>query len=304
MNWNQLQYIITIADEKSITKAAQKLFISQPSLSLSLRSLEKELGTILFERSHGELNLTYAGTLFYEWALSTLHSQQQLTHKLSDISNNSRQLIRLGISPHRSSIMLPPILERFFCEFPNCEIQVVEQPTYILKNLLENNQLDFMIDVPNPDTINYESELLTEEKIVLAIPSRFLQSLNISTIKETVSLEETASIPYIMLSSNHVIGKLSRKICESYLFQPEVRLTCVNLETVLTLVSQQLGAAFVPDIFAKQKRFEPAIRYFSIRQFCETRQICIIYPKRLYQSKQLKVLLNLFRETVPTLYFK
>lgn len=71
MNWNQLQYVITIAEEKSITKAAQKLYISQPSLSLSIQALEKETGTPLFERNRGEMKLTYAGALFYEWAVST-----------------------------------------------------------------------------------------------------------------------------------------------------------------------------------------------------------------------------------------
>ena len=67
MNWNQLQYVITIAEEKSITKAAQKLYISQPSLSLSIQALEKETGIPLFERNRGEMKLTYAGSLFYEW---------------------------------------------------------------------------------------------------------------------------------------------------------------------------------------------------------------------------------------------
>ena len=63
MNWNQLQYVITIAEEKSITKAAQKLYISQPSLSLSIQALEKETGIPLFERNRGEMKLTYAGSL-------------------------------------------------------------------------------------------------------------------------------------------------------------------------------------------------------------------------------------------------
>ena len=102
MNWNQLQYVITIAEEKSITKAAQKLYISQPSLSLSIQALEKETGIPLFERNRGEMKLTYAGSLFYEWAISTLHSHTQLEWKLGDIVSGSRTLIRLGLSPHRS----------------------------------------------------------------------------------------------------------------------------------------------------------------------------------------------------------
>ena len=61
MNWNQLRYVLTIAEEKSITRAAQRLYLTQPSLSLSLKSLEAELGTPLFTRGPEGLELTYAG---------------------------------------------------------------------------------------------------------------------------------------------------------------------------------------------------------------------------------------------------
>ena len=115
-------------------------------------------------------------------------------------------------------------------------------------------------------------------------------------------MKSTVSFPYIMLSSDHVIGKLSRKICDTFLFHPEVRLTCVNVETALALVSQQLGIAFVPEIFAKQNRFSHGIRYFYIDEIAETRQICLVYPKNYYQSVQLKFLFDLFREIIPELY--
>ena len=142
MNWNQLQYVITIAEEKSITKAAQKLYISQPSLSLSIQALEKETGTSLFERNRGEMKLTYAGSLFYEWAVSTLHSHTQLEWKLGDIVSGSRTLIRLGLSPHRSERLLAPVLERFYSMYENCDIQIIEQPTYILRQMLEEDKLE------------------------------------------------------------------------------------------------------------------------------------------------------------------
>lgn len=302
MNWNQLQYVIAIAEEKSITKAARKLFISQPSLSLSIQSLEKETGVALFARNHGEITLTYAGTLFYEWAVSTLHSQQQLTLKLNDISENTRHLIRFGISPHRSAIMLPPVLGEFYKTCPNCELQVVEKPTFILKELLENDQIDFIIDVANPDTVNYQNDLLAEEKIVLAVPADFAVSIDSDGKRDSVSLSEMTSVPFIMLSADHIIGSMSRKICESAVFYPDIRMTCVNLETALTLVSRQLGAAFVPEIFAKQQRFYPDVRYYEVHHFHSPRQICLVYRKNLYQHTQIHTLLNLFREMVPQLY--
>lgn len=303
MNWNQLQYVITTAQEKSITKAARKLYISQPSLSLSIQALETEIGSRLFERNRGELTLTYAGTLFYQWAVSTLHSQHQLTVKLNDISSERRSLIHIGMSPHRSLLILPQILKCFYKDYPNCEIHLIEKPTYVLKKLLENNTIDVMIDVMHPDTVNYQSDLLSEEKIILAVPSSYLASGQFQCKeKEAISLSDMASYPFIMLSSEQILGSISRKMCESASFFPDIRLTCENVETALTLVSQQLGITFVPEILAKHSGQYPNVQYYPIRQFYDTRQLYLVYPKNRYQHVQLQHLLDLFRKMVPRLY--
>lgn len=316
MNWNQLQYVVTIAKEKSITKAAGKLFISQPSLTLSIQSLEKEIGVTLFERSRGEVTLTYAGSLFYDWAVSTLHSHYQLHLKLNDISQKTRHLIRLGISPHRSAIILTEILERFYEEFPNSEVHITEKPTFLLKKLLENHELDLLIDVANPDVINYQSDLLVKEEILLAVPDSFhngdlsAPAIAVSSCPsadshapwEALDLQKLSAFPFLMLSKEHVLGSISRKICEAASFHPDVRLLCSNVETALALVNKQLGITFVPEIFARQNRFSPNVRYYSIHPFHHTRQICLVYHKNLYQHTQLSALIRLFQEMIPKLY--
>lgn len=301
MNWNQLQYVITIAEEKSITKAAKKLFISQPSLSLSLQALEHETGVSLFDRSHGEVSLTYAGTLFYDWAVSTLRSNRQLNLKLNDISNQTRHLIKIGISPHRSMIMLPPVLEQFYKEFPNCEVHIVEKPTFMLKKLLEDNEIDFMIDVAHPDTINYQSDLLVREEILLAVPQSYTAQDPFS-VPGPVSLSGLSAFPFIMLSADQVLGSMSRRMCEAAALHPDIRLSCTNIETALTLVGRQLGITFVPEVLSKQPRFRREIRYYSILQFHDARQICLVYRKNLYRPTQMTALLEQFRRTIPELY--
>ncbi|MDO4306117.1 MAG: LysR family transcriptional regulator [Eubacteriales bacterium] len=305
MNWNQLQYVITIAQEKSITKAAKKLFISQPSLTLSIQSLEKETGILLFERKRGEMILTYGGQLFYEWAVSTLRSNQQLKLKLNDISEKTRHLIRIGISPHRSCIMLPDILRRFYNDYPNCEIHIMEKPTFLLKKLLEEHEIDLLIDVAHPDTISYQSDVLLKEEILLAVPETLappLQEADALSPTSSILLEEFSTLPFLMLSEDHVLGSMSRKMCEAAAFHPDIRLICSNIETALALVNKQLGITFVPEIFAKQKRFHPNVRYYSIRQFHDARQVCLIYHKNMYRHTALSALIRIFQETTPALY--
>lgn len=307
MNWNQLQYVITIAEEKSITKAAQKLYISQPSLSLSIQALEKETGTPLFERNRGEMKLTYAGALFYEWAVSTLHSHTQLEWKLGDIVSGSRTLIRLGLSPHRSERLLAPVLERFYSMYENCDIQIIEQPTYILRQMLEEDKLDLILDISSPDTINFESELLVKESFVLAIPDSLCPFSDPSQKEEDISatpqihLPALSAVPFILLSEDHDLGKISRKICDTAAFHPNIRCICTSSNTAFSLARRGMGIAFLPEIYARTTSF-PDIHFFTPDHFHDTRDICAVYRKNIYHHAQFQALLALLREIVPAIY--
>lgn len=303
MNWNQLQYIITVAEEKNITRAAEKLYISQPSLSLSIHSLERELNTTLFERKNGALSLTYAGLLFYDWAVSTLNSRKQLSVKLNDISNELRHLIRIGISPHRSPILLPPILEKFFSLYPQSEVSIVEEPTYTLKKLLAKEQVDFIIDIAHIDTVNYESHLLVEEKLVLAVPTSYLKKFPEKCENDhPISLEILADFPFLVLSPEHFIGDMTKKIFDSVEFHPNIRITCHAIETAIFCVKQQLGISIVPEIYKKQNYGDQKITYFEIDNIHGTRQICLVHHKKLYLHHQLEALIKLFEEMTSKLY--
>lgn len=105
-----------------------------------------------------------------------------------------------------------------------------------------------------------------------------------------------------MLSEDHILGSMSRKMCEAAAFHPDIRLICSNIETALALSASQLGITFVPEIFSRQKRFSSRVHYYSIRQFHDTRQICLVYPKNLYQHTKLSALIQLFRQIAPELY--
>lgn len=303
MNWNQLQYVLITAEEGGITRAADRLFLSQPSLSRSLQSLEKELGTPLFERKQGHLVLTYAGELFCQWARDTLRNYQELQQKLGDIVAQRRYLIRIGISPHRSHLFLPTILKRFYQEYPDCEIHVLEKPTFELKELLEQGKLDLLIDLPHQDTVNYQNVLLVDEKIMVAVPKSFMSQLPLAcSLSRSIPLDKLADLPFVLMSTEHVIGRVCQQMCHAANLQPKVRLYCSSLEGTLNLTREQLGITFVPEVIGAEQRFGEDIRYFYVENSKISRQICMIYPKGQFISKPLTVLMDIFREVVPELY--
>ena len=319
MNWNQLQYIVTTAQEKSISKAAKKLYISQPSLTLSIQNLEKELGVVLFERTRGALSLTYAGQLYYDWALNTLHSREQLGARIDDIKEQTSHQIRLGISPHRSTILLPAIVPDFYAQFPKSELRIEERPTYQLRALMEEEKLDLIIDVPQPDTLNYQNILLAQEHLVLAVPESFIKKLPeispeahmITTdpskvTNEVVNLQCFGEMPFFMQTEPQNLAAQSRRIYESAGFFPRTRLVCNNISTALDLVKSQLGIVLAPEIYSLPGHAQEGVRYFrmdpQMTDQIDVRQICLVYRKSLYLHAGLKTLISLFVERTPGIY--
>ena len=218
MNWNQLRYVLTIAEEKSITRAAQRLYLTQPSLSLSLKALEEELGTPLFTRGPDGLEPTYAGSLFCAWAAETDISFGRLNDKLSDIASGRRQLLRLGVSPHRGNLLLPTILSAFYRQFPSCEVHTVELSTTLLRLQLDAKQLDFIVDVPSPDTVTYCNELLLNEPILLAVPRSFLP--RIQPQGGALELNALSGEPFILLPPEQMLGGICQKCASRRAFCP------------------------------------------------------------------------------------
>ena len=110
MNFRQLEYVITIYREGTLTKAAEKLFISQPALTQQLQKLEKEIGTQLFDRTTTPLTPTYAGKYYLDIMEKILYENQQALSWLEDIDSLNRGKIVLGISDIRSLQFLPVLL--------------------------------------------------------------------------------------------------------------------------------------------------------------------------------------------------
>lgn len=176
-------------------------------------------------------------------------------------------------------------------------------PTYLLREMLEDDQLDLIIDVPHPDTINYQSELVAREQILLAAPKAMDKQLQKNlTLDGSLRLTADLKAPFILLTEKQIIGQISQRIFETSNFRPLTSITCSNIDTALTLVARGLGICFAPEVFVWQERFADHISYYPINNYRDTRQICLVYRKNHYLNQHLRLLLDIFREKVPFLY--
>lgn len=118
MDLKQLEYIVKIADENSITRAAERLYISQSGLNQQLLKLESELGIQLFHRSKNDLRLTEAGKVYVKYARQILMLKQEAYDILNDMADNKVGRLSVGLTPERGISMLMSIYPKFYQQFP------------------------------------------------------------------------------------------------------------------------------------------------------------------------------------------
>lgn len=268
MNFNQLKYIVTIAKERNITSAAKKLFVSQSSLSQTIKNLENEYKTKFFETDTSPIKLTFAGEIFVNWATKILKSEEEFKEEIKRISNNNEVKITVGMATHRCIYILPTVIKQFKKEYPHSLIVVKEYPTPTLEKMLENDELDLLVDIENTDKYSYKSVLLKKEKILLDVPDKY-----ISVGDELFAFK---GVPFIMLSKEQMLGKTARDLCKKYKFEPNISVECKNIETAHSLVQQGLGVTFVPELFTKYNNGN----FIELRSLDITRNICAIYENR------------------------
>ena len=169
MNYHELKYILCIAKYQNLTKAAQELYISQPTLTKHLQKLEREMGTKLFSRSGNSYTPTFAGRKYMEYTRKILQIQQDWEKELKDLTENNEGELNVAFPLMRSTCMVPQIMTSFFQKYPKVKVNILEEAYSIQEKLLLNDQLDFGIFRPRASVStvwNWEQWILYGNRIM------------------------------------------------------------------------------------------------------------------------------------------
>ena len=165
MNMKQALYFKTIAKYGTITAAAKQLYISQPSLSQTLRQIEDEAGTPLFDRSTSPFHLTYAGERYLRAVEAMLEIEARLKAEIDSIRHDDGGRLRLGISITRAMQVLPDVIPIFTKAYPNVTIELTEAASASLEGLLQKGQIDLALAALEANEANIAYELIEKESI-------------------------------------------------------------------------------------------------------------------------------------------
>ncbi len=204
MNIKHAQYMLTVLQEGSITAAARKLYISQPSLSQMIKLVETNLGMAIFNRTTDPISLTYAGEKYMEAARSILTINNNLLKEINEISNEDHGTIKLGIPVQRAMQVLPYILPRFKKAFPHVEIQVYEHGSATTESLVLEGDVDFACLTTYPRHEELEYILVETEDLVLLTSLRSDLARRIPS-GTPIDITEAKNESFINIKSGHSV---------------------------------------------------------------------------------------------------
>lgn len=297
LNTRQLHYVITVANEKSISLAAKKLLISQPSLSQYIQKLEKELGVELFERTN-PLRLTYAGEIFLRSAKKMLNTEEEMNRILKDISEERSGRIIVGTGYYNSTVFLPQVLEVYFKDYPDVEIEVVEKIEPQLRELARNGEVDLVIATEQAEDMDFQVIPLAQEEFLLAVPKKIAEKVMGDEVKENLSCIDVTMFseePYIILGTQVYINRLLEKICQNNGFTPKKTLTCTSLNAAYAMTKAGVGLTVVPYSTYRYDRSENVV-YYKIENNNVVRGLNMYYKKDRYLTKIMKRFIHVCRE--------
>ncbi len=312
INMLNLEYFLAAAEELNITRAAEKLHISQQALSNHIVKLEEELECRLFYRKP-TMSLTYSGKCLSSAAAKMLDIQRQLVTEIQDINNNLRGEIRIGVSFSRGQAILPDILPKFREEFPLADISITEGSSKKLEESLRDGLIDVLIGTPPFVMENIETEELAVDGLFLSVPKSFMEELfgekapeMCEKFYQNVSISAFRDKPFIMLRRGDRLRTILDIHFRSMGFSPNILLETDNVQTAFALSAEGLGITLYPEMYLHSRHtlslrtLEDCSRrlYFFPFRTPHAQRLVIGYNKERYISEIARGFIKIAKESL------
>ncbi len=249
MNLNQLKYFYTVCIQGSLSSASESLYISQPSLSSSIKSLEKEFGVSLFNRRYKGMELTAEGKRLFEMCKDILSRTEQLEDIMKDLGNE-RNKLRLGVPPMIGSIILPHIYRDFCKLYPDITLEIVEDGRSSLLNKLSENYLDMIFLLHN----NSLDGKFTSAKVARLEIVCCASKDNVIAKYKSVTPHLLKNAPLVLFENSFFQTEEIKKWFAREKATPNIILQTKQLSTMLTMISNNVAAGFTFRELAETKK--------------------------------------------------
>lgn len=247
MELRQLRYFLAVADCGNFTRAAEKVAISQPSLSVQIAALEEELGALLFDRLGRHVALTEPGRVFRDHAQRVIRETELATQSVRDLTGAEQGRLVVGVLSTVNSYLIPPLVCRFKQRFPHVHLQVHAQPSSAIEEAVAANRLDLgLCLLPAINDRLITSRLFTETLVLVAPPG-------VRRTAKRIRMRDLATLPLVLLPSDYCLRKMIEAECTDAGVRPQVSVEMTSPEGILEAVKEGAGLTILPELFVRHR---------------------------------------------------
>jgi DNA-binding transcriptional LysR family regulator len=289
----QLRILKAVATEKNFTKAAAVLYLSQPSLSKQIKTLEKNLDTLLINRERNKISLTESGKVLLQYSDRILALCEESCRAVVDLKNGDRGNLTVGASQTIGTYLMPRILALFAQNYPQIDLNVQVNSTRVIAKKIINREID--IAVVGGEISDDLKKNLTIKPFVYDELSLIISKSHPFAKKKKINKEDLYCLDFITLNSNSTI----KKFIDNILIQNQIEtkqlktiLQLNSIEGIKTAVSLGLGAAFVSSSAIEKEIKLKTIGIIKIENIQIKRKLSIISNPECYKSKAFEFFYN------------
>ena len=293
MDLESLRSFYHVAREGSFSRAAKVLHVSQPAMSVRIKTLETELGERLFDRARKGVALTEAGAILFESSEKIFSDVEEALTRLRELRETGGGSVRLGCSDTASLNLLPPVLKRFRKRFPAAEITIRNAYTSGILDLLVRGELDFGI-VSRPVSVDRR----LEASVLFVEPFVFVCQKNDPLLRRAqVSLDVLDGRPMVALEKGTHTRELVDRALRSAGARPRVVLETGNIEVQKLYASAGFGFALLPEsaLLSNDRR---RLQVRPLKGTPIERTMAVVVPRARYLSRSATALIDMLRESV------
>lgn len=307
MNTNHLEYIITIFEEKTLLRAAEKLFISPSALSQAVSKLENELNTKLFFRSKDGWEPTVAGNIYINMARDVINLQRRAYTEISIATDSFSSTLTIGTSPGGMATMLATVFPAFNARFPNIKINLLEARIFDILKYVEERKVNLaFISASDIDVFTSQhtsTQLISSENMLLAVPKSYppvaTKPPAVRGDYPLVSLQQFRDADFMLMCAGTTVRHLVDQLFADAGFSPSVIFEASSMQTICAFAKTGYAATFLPELYVQPSS---ETNYYKLDSAPQWNRFVTYHTKETLSApeKYLLALANSFYKDIKT----
>jgi DNA-binding transcriptional LysR family regulator len=286
----QLEFFLKVVEERSFSKAAERVFRTQPAVSLAMRRLEEEVGAPLFDRSEKTPTLTDVGEVVYEYAKRIVALRDQARGAVAELRALERGRVRVGANESTSLYLLPDVILRFREQRPSVLVEIFRHPSARLPREVLDRNVDLALMAYEPRDAELEGfPVLEDELVLITHPEHALAR------RESVTVEDLGGESFL---AHNVRAASREKVIETFSEHRtplNISLELATIETIKRFVQKQIGIAFVPRMCVAEELERGTLASVPVRDLTYRRTLWAAFRRNATLPHAAAAFLELLR---------